>query len=342
MQGIYRYVNMIYKTDICDIDVISHDGKIQNISAFKTVPFCSLKPKEVYGLSQMTHNKDILKDENENLLLDVLSIDIESDSSIINFINKYGFFFNIIKEMQKLSIEERDEIIRTNSLFIDKRIIVNTISRIQNIAFLISCYTNKDNSSENIPHIFITLFNLIFSIEYSMYFDSEHICFTLGDEKMLIDILLEEELTGSFFNDFLIMLNNGKSLEKLREGELFEFTIPKEEEETLLLCSSILIEKELNKYINNTSLFVDCRYGSIELNNRIDCLLSAIYIELCRVHDNNNTFRKCENPTCNNWFKVALTNTKKKYCCENCRLMVQKRRDREKQKVKKNQSKKDE
>lgn len=65
---------------------------------------------------------------------------------------------------------------------------------------------------------------------------------------------------------------------------------------------------------------------------KIDSLLSALYFGLFYMRPNIETYRRCANPKCGNFFLVAISSRKKKYCCTACmnRDMAARKRARDK------------
>lgn len=64
----------------------------------------------------------------------------------------------------------------------------------------------------------------------------------------------------------------------------------------------------------------------------IDSLLSALYFGLFYMRPNMETYRRCANPKCGNFFLVPVSSRKKKYCCKACmnRDMAARKRARDK------------
>ena len=65
---------------------------------------------------------------------------------------------------------------------------------------------------------------------------------------------------------------------------------------------------------------------------KIDSLLSALYFGLFYMRPNRDTYRRCANPKCGNFFLVPVSSRKKKYCCTACmnRDMAARKRARDK------------
>ena len=65
---------------------------------------------------------------------------------------------------------------------------------------------------------------------------------------------------------------------------------------------------------------------------KIDSLFSALYFGLFYMRPNMETYRRCANPKCGEFFPVPLSSRKKKYCCTACmnREMAARKRARDK------------
>ena len=75
--------------------------------------------------------------------------------------------------------------------------------------------------------------------------------------------------------------------------------------------------------------------GKLTADWHITSLLEAMYMELQVTFSPNTQIRKCANPTCNFFFDVGVGNTKKIYCSQRCALLMAKRKQRERDKLKK-------
>jgi len=61
---------------------------------------------------------------------------------------------------------------------------------------------------------------------------------------------------------------------------------------------------------------------------QINTLMDAIYFSIFYLKPELELYRKCENPSCENYFLVKTTFTTKKYCCDQCANAAQQRRHR--------------
>ena len=75
--------------------------------------------------------------------------------------------------------------------------------------------------------------------------------------------------------------------------------------------------------------------GKLSSDWHISSLLEAMYMELLVSFTPNTQVKKCANPTCNSFFEVGVGNSRKMYCSQRCSLLMAKRKQRERDKVKK-------
>lgn len=66
----------------------------------------------------------------------------------------------------------------------------------------------------------------------------------------------------------------------------------------------------------------------------IPSLMEFIYIDLFFMNNEYTSFRKCENPTCDNIFQVSNSNSKRMYCSSRCAIQMAKRKQRMREKKK--------
>ncbi len=71
--------------------------------------------------------------------------------------------------------------------------------------------------------------------------------------------------------------------------------------------------------------------SKLEPTWKIDSLLSALYFGLFYMKPNLETYRRCANPKCREFFLVPVSSRKKKYCCTACmnRTMAARKRARD-------------
>lgn len=75
--------------------------------------------------------------------------------------------------------------------------------------------------------------------------------------------------------------------------------------------------------------------GKLSSDWHISSLLEAMYMELLVSFTPNTQVKKCANPTCNSFFEVGVGNSRKIYCSQRCSLLMAKRKQRERDKLKK-------
>ncbi len=75
--------------------------------------------------------------------------------------------------------------------------------------------------------------------------------------------------------------------------------------------------------------------STLEPTWKIDSLLSALYFGLFYMRPHMETYRRCANPKCNEFFIVPISSRKKKYCCTACmnRDMAARKRARDRLKI---------
>ena len=102
----------------------------------------------------------------------------------------------------------------------------------------------------------------------------------------------------------------------------------------LLLANSFTINF-LNSQLRD--IFPEIRYenGEIIGDWQVRDLLSAMYLEIFLSLSPNNKLKKCANPTCNGYFEVGRGDTRKMYCSQRCAMLMAKRKQRERDKLRK-------
>ena len=64
-------------------------------------------------------------------------------------------------------------------------------------------------------------------------------------------------------------------------------------------------------------------------------LYTAMVYSIFMGDGSDYVYRVCANPYCNNLFNVVITNSKQKYCCDECRAKVAQRNRRARERIKK-------
>jgi hypothetical protein len=94
---------------------------------------------------------------------------------------------------------------------------------------------------------------------------------------------------------------------------------------------------EITKYVIKTEL--DYNIGKIRPNYDVDTLLgswripdllSAIYFSIFFLNPSFEIIKKCSNPTCSKYYSILHSNTRKKYCSQQCANAVNQRKSRAK------------
>lgn len=98
----------------------------------------------------------------------------------------------------------------------------------------------------------------------------------------------------------------------------------------LLQIAKYVVGEEINAHLSG----IYPEYNSLTMGPswQINTLMDAIYFSIFYLKPELELYRKCENPSCENYFLVKTTFTKKKYCCEQCANAAQQRRHRLRQK----------
>lgn len=98
----------------------------------------------------------------------------------------------------------------------------------------------------------------------------------------------------------------------------------------LLIVSKIILAQEINYNVSK----IKAIYNPVTLQPtwKSTNLLTALYFSLFYMKPNSEIYRKCANPSCNNFFLVKTSNSRKKYCCSNCRNASNQRDYRNRQK----------
>ena len=93
----------------------------------------------------------------------------------------------------------------------------------------------------------------------------------------------------------------------------------------------------LNEEMNHNLSGISPKYSVLKMGPtwRAPNLISALYFSVFYLRPGTDVYRKCENPACNNRFVVKTTNSRKKYCCANCRNATAQRNHRKKVKANK-------
>lgn len=103
--------------------------------------------------------------------------------------------------------------------------------------------------------------------------------------------------------------------------------------ECLMRCAREVIESEMRLHVHDVSpSFIVTKRG-YESGWRFTNLFAALYMKLQLIFSDSNVLKKCENPTCNEYFELPKNNTVKKYCSTRCAQLMAKRKQREREKI---------
>ncbi|NFO02702.1 CGNR zinc finger domain-containing protein [Clostridium botulinum] len=84
----------------------------------------------------------------------------------------------------------------------------------------------------------------------------------------------------------------------------------------LIDIAKIVISEEVNSNLDG----IHPQYNVTKLSPswKVDSLMGAIYFSIFYMKPDLELYRRCENPTCNNYFLVKSTSTRNKYCSSEC------------------------
>lgn len=153
------------------------------------------------------------------------------------------------------------------------------------------------------------------------------------------------DLVFPFWLNLLRILKNICSIEAIsneccvifdKEIEHIVNELPEEFWDLLTLFSKELICSEINLNITGISpVLRSCTADDFIGDWHIPNLLSALYLDIYLKQANSTILKKCENPTCNQYFEVNPSETRKKYCSTRCAQLMAKRKQREREKNRK-------
>lgn len=102
--------------------------------------------------------------------------------------------------------------------------------------------------------------------------------------------------------------------------------------EVLMRCAREIIESEMRIHVYNVyPNFIVSKEGYNSGWNFTN-LFAALYMKIQLIYLNSRALKKCENPTCNEYFELPSNNTVKKYCSTRCAQLMAKRKQREREK----------
>lgn len=85
----------------------------------------------------------------------------------------------------------------------------------------------------------------------------------------------------------------------------------------VILIARLILSGEINH--NTRSIKPFYSPNSLAPSWKAPSLLTALYFSIFYMKPGSEIYRKCANPSCNKYFLVKTSNSRKKYCCDNCR-----------------------
>ena len=95
------------------------------------------------------------------------------------------------------------------------------------------------------------------------------------------------------------------------------YTLDDNMKKGLLLIGKYVLSKEINQHVSKMRPIYNP--NTLEPTWKAPNLLTALYFSLFYMKPKSEIYRKCANPSCTNFFLVKTSNSRKKYCCDDCR-----------------------
>lgn len=301
--------------------------------------------------------------ENHKALIEILSINSSDEQAIFNYISKYGWLFT-----------EEDEVDHVNESFesaIDINDAAAIIASLQSIVNLISAF-QTNNSIDMITNVVVLMLSEVWVDDYDLLYSSFNQYFydqyrNLGyfglsrsDSTELnlskkIDYIVnlpDDERRVSWDRDpkfgqclsLLNIINKVFNIDILAEHGRDAFcsnvsncinSFPLDAYNLLNSICIYTLENEMNSVLNNINPCIKITFSrKVSGDWNIPDLLSALYLDIYLSYSSDKIFKKCSNPTCNQFFEVEPGNTRKKYCSTHCAQLMAKRKQREREKNK--------
>lgn len=96
----------------------------------------------------------------------------------------------------------------------------------------------------------------------------------------------------------------------------------------LLDAAKQAVKEEINHALY--SVTPDYNVDTMSASWYIPDFIAALYFSVFYMRSNMEIYRKCSNPSCENYFRVNTTNNKRKYCCPQCANTTAQRMHRKK------------
>lgn len=85
----------------------------------------------------------------------------------------------------------------------------------------------------------------------------------------------------------------------------------------LIIISKYILSQEINYNVAKMKPLYNPK--TLEPTWKAANFLTALYFSLFYMNPKSEIYRKCANPSCTNFFLVKTSNSRKKYCCDDCR-----------------------
>jgi len=305
------------------------------------------------------------------ILLDALSVNYERNEDIVCFTQKYGpllnWSFSLISESDFGKLDKKfehgsfEELKRKQFGRFDINLFRNIFARLQNLVNLISAY-KQENILSMLRYCLLLLLSppaqtvdenhqnatVDFSEDFTMSKGIE------GDKPLLdairdfintsnVSCVNQYDLEISFFmellsNIYTICNNNSISVENIIDCKTDINELPAIQnpdfKNILHTCAGIVIADEINFVVCDVKPYFRVLNNDFKGDWIIPDLLSAIYMDIFLKNANSVLLKRCENPTCGEYFETTIENTTKKYCSARCAQLMAKRKQREREKAK--------
>ena len=338
----------------CECRVETHyiDPEEEPKTSYKMCAESGVPLKFIFAPSKglMRINSVTGKCEEENVLGAFLSINSNDLVSFVPFFNENGFLFPV-------SIDRYEDVIPENIQDLQKRIssLIDLLSEIGSkgkIDFekvfesVCSILFSKDISIQ-IP-----------SQDFSYHSYKHQLIKEISNENNLSNMLSKKEafqngcyhIKDSIYGDFILkacdydrcisnadnpnlkiftnlFANDNQCSEdlKIQIDFFFHFffeninphKMNNKMKAALLKIAKDICKKEIDWNVKGVSAIYD--QEKLKPGWDVDSLLTAMYFSIFYLDSNVELMKKCENPRCGRYFKVARTMSKKKYCSEQCR-----------------------
>ena len=299
------------------------------------------------------------------VLLDALAVDASKDEQLLRFTQQYGsllkWSYSVVSdedEAIELDNESEFELKYRNRFSLD--IIRELFERLQRLIKLMTSY-----KLSNYPDMLCNCLYLLLSSPYlgvddhnenatSVFSDDfEHVASRMDNIPLLESVkhyiglsriaLKKWDLQVPFFIDLLsntctLCEKNSITLEDIicKEPSVdLELLMKGMDQSILKTCSEIVISDTINYVINDIKpCFHVLPNGDFQGDWIIPDLHSALYLDVFLRNANSILLKKCENPTCDEYFEATFENKTKKYCSQRCANLMAKRMQREREKSK--------